>query len=53
MASGLRFMSSIHSELLFVNAVRQWSSFILFFFFKFYLFIYGCVGSSLLHEGFL
>ena len=24
-----------------------------FFFFKFYLFIFGCVGSSLLHAGFL
>ena len=25
----------------------------LFFFFQFYLFIFGCVGSSLLHAGFL
>ena len=28
-------------------------SFLFFFFFKFYLFIYGCVGSSSLCEGFL
>ena len=35
-------------------AIRPQVSFFSFFFFNFYLFIYfGCVGSSLLHTGFL
>ena len=52
--SGLTFRSLIHFEFIFVYGVRECSNFVLLFFFNlFYLFIFGCVGSSLLRAGFL
>ena len=43
--SGLTFRSLIHFEFIFVYGVREFFCFVLFFF--------GCVGSLLLHTGFL